>query len=60
MSFRIHSSTTGEVPDSLSARGMATITSSHEARVLRIVAFSLAVMSDALVSGRVAMNGVSS
>src|SRR5436309_8883918 len=53
-----HSITTGEVPESLNANGMATRTSSHVARVLQIVALSLAAISDALVSGRVAVNGV--
>ena len=40
--------TSGDVPESLSASGMATSTSSHAASVLQIVAFSLAAMSDAL------------
>ena len=39
---------------------MATTTSSHVTRVLRTVAPSFAVISAALLSGRVAMNGVSS
>jgi hypothetical protein len=37
---------------------MAMRTRSHATRVLRIVAFSLAAMSETLVSGRVARNGV--
>src|SRR5712691_862481 len=56
--LRVHSITSGKVPESFSATGMATITSSHAARVLHIVALSLAAMSETLVSGRVAMNGV--
>ena len=50
--------TTGQVPERVSASGMATTTSIHAASVLQMVIFSLAAVSAALVSGRVAMNGV--
>ena len=59
-SRRASSTTAHDAPDSQSASGRAVSTSSQAARVLRIVAFSFAVTSDPLLSGRVAMNGVSS
>src|SRR5439155_20728346 len=51
------STTTGILPDSMSATPLNTTTSSHAASVLQTVIFSLAAMSDTLVSGRLAMNG---
>ena len=57
-SWRAGSVTTGQVPDSVSAAGIATRTRSHAARVLHIDIRSLAAMSSALASGRVATNGV--
>ena len=52
------SSTTADVPESLSAIATARKTRSHAAMVLQIAILSLAATSSALVNGRVAMNGV--
>ena len=52
------SMTGAAAPDPLNASGVATMVSIHAASVLHIIAFILAAMSDAFVSGRVAMKGV--
>ena len=57
MPARARSTTTGILPDSMSATTLKTTTGSHAASVLQTVIFSLAAMSDTLVSGRLAMNG---
>src|SRR5438067_9953190 len=55
---RAHPITIGAIPVSLTATGTAARTSSHATSVLQIVTLSLAAMSDASASGRVAMNAV--
>ena len=58
MPARARSTTTAPPPDSMSAITLKMMTSSHAASVLQTVIFSLAAMSDALVSGRLATKGV--
>src|SRR5439155_26307610 len=58
MPARARSTTTGILPESRSATTLNVTASSHAAIVLQTVILSLAAMSAALVSGRLAVNGV--